>query len=151
MWYIHGNNWLNDTKEGPARVYKIAHATSDDGIEWIKENINIISDTIDANECQALPTVIKHNNKYHMIFCFRHATDFRNNKARGYKLGYAYSENLADWVRDDQNLGIDLSDSGWDSEMMCYPNLFHYNNKVYLLYNGNEFGRNGFGLASLVE
>ena len=33
--------------------------------------------------------------------------------------------------------------------MMCYPFLFSDENKHYLLYNGNDFGRFGFGLAVL--
>ena len=32
---------------------------------------------------------------------------------------------------------------------MCYPNVFKCNDQVYMLYNGNEFGRNGFGIARL--
>ena len=33
--------------------------------------------------------------------------------------------------------------------MLCYPHAFELRGKVYLLYNGNEFGRYGFGLAVL--
>jgi hypothetical protein len=33
--------------------------------------------------------------------------------------------------------------------MQCYPHVFECDGKVYLLYNGNEFGRYGFGLAEL--
>ena len=36
--------------------------------------------------------------------------------------------------------------SDWDSEMMCYPHIFTANEKVFLLYNGNEFGKFGFGV-----
>lgn len=151
MWYIYGKHWLNATDNEPeARVYKIAHATSKDGISWIKEEGDqIIEDNIDANECQALPTVIRIKNKYHMFFCYRHATDFRQNPKRSYKLGYAYSDDLQSWRRNDVDKGIDISDSGWDSEMMCYPHLFEAYGRIYLLYNGNAFGKYGFGLAEL--
>ena len=40
--------------------------------------------------------------------------------------------------------------TGGISEMQCYPHLFECDQKIYLLYNGNEFGRHGFGLAVLV-
>jgi hypothetical protein len=33
--------------------------------------------------------------------------------------------------------------------MQCYPHTFQSDGKVYMLYNGNEFGRFGFGLAVL--
>ena len=150
MWYIFGKRWIDTINEGTARIYKIGHAVSKNGITWEKEEgMQIISDKLNKDECQALPTVVFHNNIYHMMFCYREATDFRNNKSRGYKLGYAYSDNLKNWIRDDENVGIKLSDKGWDSEMMCYPHLFKCDDKVYLLYNGNEFGRYGFGIAVL--
>jgi hypothetical protein len=84
-----------------------------------------------------------------MVFCYRQSFDFRSNSARGYRLGHAWSDDLSHWVRDDDSLGIDVSAEGWDSEMMCYPHLFECNGETYLLYNGNAFGRDGFGLAVL--
>lgn len=151
MWYIFGKHWIEPKdNEPPARVYKVAHAISKDGINWKKEEgAQIISDALNENECQALPTVIKIEDTYHMFFCYRYATDFRTNPSRGYRLGYAYSKDLHNWVRDDNNKGINISNSGWDSEMMCYPHLFEAFGKVYLLYNGNQFGKYGFGLAEL--
>lgn len=152
MWYIYGVRWIDTKKEeGPARVYKIAHATSKDGVVWQKEGREIISNKLDIDECQALPTVIERGGKYHMFFCYRHATDFRKNKDRGYKIGYAFSKDLINWTRDDDNVGITVSAEGWDSDMMCYPNVFECEGKVYMLYNGNEFGRLGFGLAVLED
>lgn len=151
MWYIYGKKWIKaQANEPPARVYKIAHALSTDGINWQKEEgKHIITDSLNEDECQALPSVIKIGDRYHMYFCFREATDFRKNAKRGYRLGYAWSDDLKNWNRDDKNAGIDFSETGWDSEMMCYPHIFECDSKIYLLYNGNEFGRFGFGIAEL--
>ena len=125
---------------------------STDGINWQKEEgKQIITDSLNEDECQALPSVIKIGDRYHMYFCFREATDFRKNSNRGYRLGYAWSDDLEKWNRDDKNAGIDFSETGWDSEMMCYPHIFECDSKIYLLYNGNEFGRFGFGIAELVK
>ena len=152
MWYIYGSRWITDPEEtAPQRVYKIVHATSNDGINWEKEGKDIIPDKLNENECQALPTVIKHNDLYHMFFCFRYATDFRKNKNRGYRIGYAYSLDLINWTREDEHAGINLSEGEWDSDMMCYPHVFNCDGRIYLLYNGNEFGRFGFGIALLEE
>jgi hypothetical protein len=148
MWYIHGTKWFSDTsEESLQRVYKIVYAKSSDGIAWEKEGRHLITDKLNENECQALPTVIFFGGKYHMFFCYREATGFRKKKERGYRIGYAYSEDMTNWTRADQDAGIHLSDEGWDSDMMCYPHIFKWNEKIYLLYNGNEFGRLGFGLA----
>lgn len=151
MWYIYGLRWTSQPDESPARVYKIAYASSDDGINWQRDGKQIINDRLNPDECQALPTVIEINNNFHMFFCYRQATGFRKNPERSYRIGYAYSSDMINWQRNDDLGGIDVSAEGWDSEMLCYPNLFSCNNKIYLLYNGNEFGKYGFGIAELVE
>lgn len=150
MWYIHGTSWVESPGDpGPARVYKIAYATSADGHTWQREHRGIIRDTLGADECQALPAVIEVDGRWHMYFCYRHATDFRTNRARGYRLGYAWSTDLQSWTRDDGAAGIDVSSSGWDSDMLCYPHVFWCDGRAFLLYNGNAFGRDGFGVAVL--
>jgi hypothetical protein len=151
MWYMYGTRWIDNPEEESARVYKIGHATSLDGVSWKRDGKQIISDRLNADECQALPTVIKHKGKYHMFFCYREAIGFRKNKERGYRIGYAFSEDLINWTRDDDNVGIHTSENDWDSDMLCYPHVFSCDNKIYLLYNGNEFGRYGFGLAVLED
>ena len=152
MWYIYGTKWKKfEASSSPERVYKIAHATSENGIDWHRNGKHIIPDKLNSDECQALPTVFYHKNKYHMYFCYREALGFRTQKDKAYRIGYAYSNNLIDWVRDDINTGIDVSKDGWDSQMQCYPHTFALNGKIYMLYNGNEFGRSGFGLAVLLN
>ena len=86
-----------------------------------------------------------------MVFCYRQAVGFRENSKDAYRIGYAYSTDGLNWIRDDENLGIDTTAGDWDSDMMCYPHLCSVNEKVYLLYNGNNFGKTGFGLAMLEE
>lgn len=150
MFYLFGKKWSEATEEHASeRVYKIGHAVSEDGINDWRRLGGIIPDKLDENECQALPTVIALDGRYHMYFCYRSMVGFRDGTGQGYRLGYAYSDDLTHWTRDDDAAGIGLSDSGWDSEMMCYPNIFEYHRGVYLLYNGNNFGRNGFGIAKL--
>jgi hypothetical protein len=150
MWYVSGLRWIDNPDGGePERVYKIVHAVSNDGIKWEKENRLIIPDYIGEDECQALPTVIEVDGVCHMVFCYRDAIGFRNEAGKGYRLGYAYSKDLVNWTRDDQVLGLELTGEGWDGQMMCYPHLFRLNGRIALLYNGNNFGKEGFGLAIL--
>lgn len=149
MWYIYGTNWVEFPNEKEAdRVYKIGHATSENGINWIKKENEIIASVIEL-ECQALPTVEKYNGKYHMFFCYRYPNDFRKNKERSYRIGYAYSNNLVNWMRRDDLLDLKLSNDEWDSNMMCYPNVFEMEGSFYMLYNGNDFGKTGFGVLKL--
>jgi len=151
MWYIFGTGWKKFSADAPPdRIYKIGHAVSADGINWVKEEARqIVADRLGLDESQALPTVIEIDGKYHMFFCYRQSFDFRKNKIRGYRIGHASSDDLVDWKRDDDNPFLDVTPGDWDSDMLCYPHVFECDNKVYLLYNGNEFGRYGFGLAAL--
>lgn len=151
MWYIFGTGWKRFSADAPPdRTYKISHAVSADGINWVKEEARqIIANRLGADESQALPTVIEISGRYHMFFCYRHSYDFRKNKDRGYRIGHACSDDLVNWMRDDYNSGIDVTEGEWDSDMLCYPHVFNLDGKIYMLYNGNEFGRFGFGLALL--
>jgi hypothetical protein len=152
MWYIYGTGWITDSQESePQRVYKIAQAKSNDGITWERDSKKIIADKLNGDECQALPNVIYFRDSFHMFFCYRDAFGFRKIKEKAYKIGYAFSKDLKNWIRDDEQAGIDSSTDDWDSKMVCYPHVFQCNNQIYMLYNGNEFGRFGFGIAVLDE
>lgn len=147
LFYIAGSNWIENNGK-PEPVYKIRMATSPDGLNWTKADRNLIADSIDENEAQASPDVIYKNGKYHMFFCYRHGLGFRG-KEKGYRIGYAVSADLINWKREDKKVGIDVSDEGWDSEMISYPHVFELDNKIYMFYLGNQVGKNGFGLAEL--
>ncbi len=151
MWYIFGTGWKQFAEDAaPDRTYKIGHAVSSDGLNWVKEEAQqIIQDRLGEDESQALPTVININGRYHMFFCYRQSFDFRNNSTRGYRIGHAWSDDLVGWEREDNNPLLDVTAGAWDSDMLCYPHVFDCDGEVYLLYNGNEFGRYGFGLALL--
>lgn len=151
MWYIFGTAWKRFSRDlPPDRTYKIGHATSSDGVNWVKEEARqIISDRLGPDESQALPTVVEIDGRHHMFFCYRESSDFRLNAARGYRIGHAYSDDLHNWMRDDDSPHIESSQGDWDSDMMCYPSVFRCDDCVCMLYNGNGFGRFGFGLAVL--
>lgn len=147
LWYIAGKKWIPNG-ERPEPVYRIRMATSKDGIQWKKENRDLIDIKLEEDECQASPDVFFHNGVYHMFFCYRYSLNYRG-KEGGYRIGYAYSDDMYNWKRDDNRVGIDISEEGWDNEMISYPHVFELDNKIYMLYLGNQVGRFGFGLAEL--
>jgi len=146
LWYIAGRKWIIDSGR-PEPVYKIRMAISSDGMSWKKINKDIIESKI-YDEAQASPDVFFYNGIYHMFFCYRHSVNYRG-KEKGYRIGYASSDNMLDWTRDDSKAGIDISAEGWDSEMVAYPHVFELDGNIYMLYLGNQVGRYGFGLAVL--
>jgi hypothetical protein len=146
LWYIAGRKWK--VFEGkPEPIYKIRMASSVDGINWTKLNKDLILDKLGEDEAQASPDVMFSGGKYHMFFCFRQASDYRRNRDRSYRIGYASSDDLVNWARDDSKVGIDVSVEGWDSEMLAYPHVFELDGAIYMLYLGNQVGRFGFGAA----
>ncbi len=147
LFYIAGRKWVMDNGR-PEPVYKIRLAISDDGMNWTKVNKDLITERIEADEAQASPDVICLNGTYHMFFCYRYSTGYRG-KERGYRIGYAYSDDLIGWTRDDSRVGIDVSEEGWDSEMISYPHVFELDGKIHMFYLGNGVGKYGFGLAEL--
>ncbi|MDM0030640.1 hypothetical protein QTI33_00605 [Variovorax sp. J22P271] len=151
MWYIFGTGWQRLAPGAtPERTYKIGHAVSADGIHWAKEEARqIIDDRLGADESQALPTVVEIGGRHHMFFCYRESFDFRKTQGRGYRIGHAWSDDLSQWTRDDDCALPEASPGDWDFEMQCYPHAFECDGSFYLLYNGNAFGRRGFGLAEI--
>lgn len=147
MFYHTGLNWIKKDNILESH-YVLKHAFSTDGINWIREKEPIIPAKV-KYECQTSPSIFYYNGKYNMFFCYREGLDFRNNVNKSYRIGYAFSNNLVDWTRDDSMVGITISKSGWDSEMIEYPHLFEISGRYYLFYCGNHFGYDGFGVAEL--
>lgn len=148
IWYSTGVEWL-DTDKKPESRYVIVHATSQDGIDWKRDGLPILPQAFDA-ETQTTPAVFRAYQRSHMLFASRHSTDFRNAE-KGYRIGYAWSNDLTTWNRCDDAVGMAVSPNGWDSEMMCYPQVCHVGDRVLMFYSGNHFGRDGFGYAELVS
>jgi hypothetical protein len=147
LFYIAGRKWV--VADGrPEPVYKIRLATSDDGITWTRLNRDLIESRVEVDEAQASPDVFFSNGRYHMFFSYRFSSGYRG-KEKGYRIGYASSTDLVHWERDDSKAGIDVSETGWDSEMISYSHVFELDGQVYMLYLGNQVGKYGFGLARL--
>lgn len=146
IWYCSGTNWhlINNKFE---HTYDIKYASSDDGIVWHQNNQVAIKQR-NAFEAITKPTVVQIKGLYHMWYCYRGSYDFREGN-EAYKIGLAVSEDLTNWTRKDESAGIEISKSGWDSEMIAYPAIKKIGDGYYMFYNGNSFGKLGFGYAKL--
>ena len=146
MWYASGVDWfkVNNNNE---EYYVIKYAHSYDGITWRREDRKLLSSK-KQYEPTHTPTVLYKDRIYHMQFCYRGIEDFRDGK-NSYQIGYAYSNDLSNWYREDEKAGIDVSDNVWDSKMTPYPYIVETPDNVLMFYNGNGFGTSGFGYAYL--
>jgi hypothetical protein len=145
MWYISCTGWeiINDY---PEPSYHIKYAESDDGIHWNKER-HICLDYDEVAKALGRPCVIKQKEGYEMFFSYRNTNQYRVSSQNGYKIGRAVSSDGKHWEKQYASTGIALSDSGWDSQMMEYCHVFEHKGIQYMLYNGNDFGKEGFGYA----
>jgi hypothetical protein len=138
-WYVCGLGWtqLNSILYP---IYVIRYAESNDGVHW-NASLHTCIDFADEDEFGfGRPWVVRDENTYKMWYSIR-------SRARPYRIGYAESSDGLHWNRRDDEVGIDVSDSGWDSEMICYPSVIDLKGKRYMFYNGNRHGSSGFGYA----
>ena len=68
-------------------------------------------------------------------------------KSTDYRIGYAESRDGLAWERLDHLAGIDVSPSGFDSEMVEYGAVVRHDGRQFMFYNGNNYGVEGIGLA----
>lgn len=141
MWYGSNLAWGSNQLD-MQHVFK--YAESEDGIHWKRTNQIMLSLEHENEYALSKPWVIKAKDIYKMWYSYR-----GNGQITTYRIGYAESKDGINWVRKDTNAGIDVSKNGWDSEMICYPNVFSYKGEAYMLYNGNGYGKTGFGIAVL--
>jgi hypothetical protein len=146
LFYIFGTKW-NLAGFNPERTYKIGKMISSDGFTFdrVISGNQIIPDTIE-DEAQAMPSVVKIEDTYHMFYCYRSSFAFRLGGANGYRLGHAISKDLEKWTLRHSELPSTFP--AWASDMQCYPHVTIVDRELHLFYNGNGFGKNGIGLMT---
>lgn len=147
MWYISCTGWevINDR---PEPRYHVKYADSVDGIHWRKTG-RVCVDYDHFTQAIGRPCVYKDNQIFRMFHSYRSTRDYRTDLSQSYRLGYAESEDGLTWTRKDAEVGIQRSDSGWDSQMIEYCCVYEHNDRTFMFYNGNGFGESGFGYAEL--
>lgn len=141
MWYWSCTHW-SVTNNRIHYNNVIRYATSSDGVSW-KTHDNICLRPTPPDEFSlGRPSVIRDLDGYRMWYAIR-------SFSRLYRIGYAESDDGIHWVRRDEHAGIDVSQQGWDSEMICYPCVVKSEGRFLMFYNGNGHGSTGFGYATL--
>lgn len=136
MWYDSVDEWLSP--ELPR--YNIKYAESTDGINWTRKGIVSVNYKSPDESRVSRASVVKEDGIYKLWHCYAMGSG-------GYRMGYAESGDGIHFERMDDKVGIDVSDAGWDSEMVCYPHVFIHKGQKIMLYCGNGYGRTGFGWA----
>ncbi|MBR0744615.1 hypothetical protein JQ582_11810 [Bradyrhizobium japonicum] len=136
MWY--GSNVAPAVGNADMQ-HVIKQARSVDGIRWVRDGKTVIGFADKTEYALARPSVVKIGDNLLMCFACRGAS---------YRIGAAISRDSGlNWERCDAEMGLGVSEHGWDSEMTCYPALFWHKSRLWLAHNGNGYGATGFGLA----
>ncbi|MDX2223965.1 MAG: hypothetical protein SFV21_14540 [Rhodospirillaceae bacterium] len=118
--------------------YNIKLARSADGYAWRRDGETVIDFAGEHEYVIGKPMVLKDEGIYKLWYSHR---------GPAYRIGYAESVDGATYVRKDHLVGIDVSSSGWDSEMIEYGFVFRHGSRLFMVYNGNQFGKTGLGWA----
>jgi hypothetical protein len=137
MWYASGERW-EATDSGPRHYYRIVYAESCDGIAWNPTGRVCIGFATEDEYAIARPCVVRDDGRYRMWFSHR---------GTSYRIGHAVSEDGLVWRREDPRAGLGPSAEGWDSESVEYGCVFEHDGARWMLYNGNNYGATGIGLA----
>jgi hypothetical protein len=137
MWYVSGTGW-SETSTGPRHRYHIKYAESPDGRRWDRHGVICIDYHSADEHAFGRPCVIHDGNRYRMWYSYR---------GSHYRMGYAESDDGIVWRRMDSESVLQVSEAGWDSEMVTYPLVIRHRNRLHMLYNGNGYGRTGIGMA----
>lgn len=140
MWYGSTESWNAGNNE---MLHVIKQATSPDGHQWFREG-NSLPHVRNVAQAFSRPTVVVRPDGFHQMWF-----SYRGGAGDRYRIGYAESTDGIKWTLALERSGIGVSKEGWDSEMIEYPFVFDHKGCRYMLYNGNSYGKTGFGLAIL--
>lgn len=148
MWYLSTVRWeIHDGRPEPC--YHIRYAESHDGLLWKRDAHTCIDFKSALEGGISRPCVVKEHGLYRMWYSYRGAKNYRVKGEDSYRIGYAESQDGLIWKRMDESAGINVSETGWDSDMIEYPYIYDHRGTRYLFYNGNGFGSSGVGYAVL--
>ncbi len=141
MYYSAGAGWT-ELRGKPLPIYSLRYMESDDFKTWGPEGRAIMEFSSADEHVLGRPWILRDGDLYKMFYSIR-------TKSKDGRIGFAVSDDGLNWERRDHEVGIDVSESGWDSMAVSHPSAVEHEGSVYLFYCGNERGKVGFGYAEL--
>ena len=139
LWYIAGGSFA-DVAGKAQPLYDIRTLTSSDGITFAGPSGEVLTPRRPDEIGFGRPFVTDRDGG---------ALDLNISvrSASGYRLGYAQSRDGGSWERDDSKFEMTGPVESWESEMTCYSAIVKTRHGTLMFYNGNGYGRTGFGVA----
>jgi hypothetical protein len=143
LWRMWFGTHLCWGQQGLEMRHVIRAASSIDGETWEQRpavSIPLLGEADPAEYAVSRPIVVRDGGQWSMWYARRNPD---------YRLGYAHSADGENWTRRDDLVTLIGKPGDWEATMQTYPCVFDHNGRRYMLYNGDGFGRTGFGLAVL--
>jgi hypothetical protein len=140
MWYGSHLAW------GPKdlqMLHVLKTASSPDGVHWKPDTgiaLPLAGQSDPAEFAVSRPCVLRDGTGLLMWYARRNP---------GYCIGFAFSTDGENWIRADDAFTFAGEPGDWERTEQTYPCVFEHQSRRYMLYNGDGYGRTGFGLAVL--
>ncbi len=151
MWYMSATRWLRTGGRVEAE-YVVRHSESADGVVWSSATSLALAAGDPNIVAVARPWIARCGGRTQLWFSHRGA-DFRGASSGAYRLAHAP---LGD---DGKRAAAPIErvhfenpprPGDWDDRMQAYPCVVPSDDGLVMFYNGNDFGRHGFGWATAV-
>jgi len=136
MWYDTILEWRDNSTDNYEFVLRAA--TSKDGATWEKA-YDVEFPFSKGERAIARPCILRENSKFKMWA----SIDLMGS----YSICYAESDDGFTWERKQFRWLESTPPDDWDSDEQAYPFVFCEGKDRYMLYNGNNYGKSGIGLA----
>lgn len=144
LWRMWFGSHLRWGPEGLQMLHVLKEAVSDDLVSW-RPSARVVMDVAGARDpaefAISRPVVLREPDRTLSMWYAR--------RRPGYALGFAVSNDGHTWLRRDEAVRFLGEPEPWEDAERTYPCVFDHGGRRYMLYNGNGYGREGFGLAVL--
>lgn len=140
FWRLYYGSHIEWGARGLEMIHAIKLARSADGVAWHADGTIAVAPAGGEEYAVSRPTVIRDGLTWRMWYARRYER---------YRLGYAESRDGTRWTRRDDACGLTADPGGWEAGSLTYPAVFTLGGRIYMLYNGDGYGRSGFGIAVL--
>jgi hypothetical protein len=143
MWFGSHLHW---GQQGMEMLHVVKQARSPDLLQWTPSDAAVIDVAGPADPAEfaiSRPVVLREPDGSLSMWYAR--------RRPHYELGFARSTDGERWERCDQDIRFVGTPEAWEDKERTYPFVFDHGGRRYMLYNGNGYGREGFGLAILED
>jgi hypothetical protein len=142
MYYTSNLRWKKKKKNAHP-LYLIKKCVSNDGINWCLNRSKIINFKNKNEIAITRPWITEYKKEKIMFFSC---------KKKQYKICTAVKDKKNNnWVRKLKMLFSENSNHNFDNKSQEYCSIIRIKQKYYMFYNGNNYGKDGIGLAISYE